>query len=31
VMLDHPIDGIDQTILQDLVGDTSTKRITPSA
>jgi hypothetical protein len=31
VMLDHPIDGIDQTILQDLVGDTSLKRITPSA
>jgi hypothetical protein len=31
VMLDHPIDGIDQTILLDLVGDTSIMRITPSA
>jgi hypothetical protein len=30
-MLDHPIDGIDRTILQDLLNDTSRMEITPSA
>ena len=30
-MLDHPIDGIDRAILQDLVDDTSMSEITLSA
>jgi hypothetical protein len=30
-MLDHPIDGIDYTILQDLADDTSMSEITLSA
>ena len=30
-MLDHPVDGIDRAILQDLVDDTSMSEITLSA
>ena len=30
-ILDHPIDGIDRAILQDLVTDASSMEITPSA